>query len=182
MSDEHIFLRNVRCSFPHLFKAPIIDGEEGSCGVVLLLEPGDDHTTDLQAQIKALSTAKHKRVLPADKVCMRPGADKRVEYGDLMAVSANVKKGRTPLVLGAGRTVVTGESQCAIYPGCRVTAKIRLWSQDNKFGKRINAELIAIQFVGDDEPLDDSYVSQEDAMAGFDESEEAAKEDEFFDL
>mgnify|MGYP000026454985 CR=1 FL=1 len=167
MSEDHIMLKNVRCSFPHLFKFPEINGDIGSCGIILLIEREDPRLIALRADIEALSVSKHKIVLPDDKLCLREGKHKRAEYGDLMAISTNSKKGEYPRVVGPGRTVITDASQCAIYPGCRVHAKFSLWAQNNSWGRRINAELIAVQFAGDDEPLSDTYVSEEDALAGF---------------
>jgi hypothetical protein len=41
------------------------------------------------------------------------------------------------------------ESDNKVYAGCVVNATVRLWAQDNNYGKRINAQLRAIQFVKD---------------------------------
>lgn len=38
-----------------------------------------------------------------------------------------------------------------MYGGCRVNAAIKPWPQDNKHGRGIRCELIAIQFAADDE-------------------------------
>jgi hypothetical protein len=35
------------------------------------------------------------------------------------------------------------------YSGCYVNGTITLWSQDNQYGKRVNANLRAVQFVKD---------------------------------
>ena len=37
----------------------------------------------------------------------------------------------------------------APYAGCIVDASIQFWAQDNKFGKRINANLVTVRFVKD---------------------------------
>lgn len=178
MSD-HIFISRARVSYPHLYKQPLINGELGKCGATLLLEPGHAALAKIEAEIKRLQLEKFKGMaLPSSKLCLRSGADRmKPEYGAAMGVSANVKDGRRPLVLaGDGRTKIESEADCKIYAGCYVNAKIALWAQDNKFGKRINAELIAIQFAGDGEPLDDSYVSDDEAMAGFGASQELVDE------
>jgi hypothetical protein len=36
-----------------------------------------------------------------------------------------------------------------VYAGCYVLAHIVLWAQDNKWGKRINANITGVQFVGE---------------------------------
>ena len=168
-TDQHIMLRGVRVSFPHLFKLPTINNEEGSCGAVLMLDQSGPNVARIENDIREISIAKWKREIPSDKRALRAGEDKgRPEYDGYMVISANCKAGKFPLVVDASGTgFVSDESQCAIYPGCYVDAKIRLWAQDNKFGKRVNAELIAIRFSADGDALDDSYVSAEDAIAGF---------------
>ncbi|MBO6507328.1 MAG: DUF2815 family protein [Roseibium sp.] len=172
-NDDMIMLKDVRVSFPHLFTPPTINGEEGSCGAVLMLEP-KRHSGDIGAiedGIAELERAKFKgRKLPSDKKCLREGVDKgRPEYDGYMVVSANCRD--TPIVIGTdGRSVVKDEKESKIYAGCYVNAKIRLWAQDNQYGKRANAELVAIQFCRDGEPLDGTYVSVDDAIDGFDDA------------
>lgn len=169
--SEFIMIKNARVSFPHLFTKPIINGDEGKCGATLMLEPAEHKNTiaaiksEMQSLIK--DRLKGKR-LSSDKLCLRDGADKgRDEYEGYIVLSANSKT--RPVVLSSnGRDIVTDEDDCAIYAGCYVNAKVRLWAQDNKYGKRINSELVAIQFAADGESLDDSHVSVGDAMEGFD--------------
>ena len=43
------------------------------------------------------------------------------------------------------------EEDDVVYGGVIVNVLIRPWAQDNKFGKRINANLVAVQFVRDGE-------------------------------
>ena len=58
-----------------------------------------------------------------------------------------------PLV--AEGKVVAGVTKSAIeqliYDGCRVNAKIEIWAQDNKFGRRINCSLLGVMFAGEGE-------------------------------
>jgi hypothetical protein len=37
-----------------------------------------------------------------------------------------------------------------MYGGCRVNAAVKPWPQDNKHGRGIRCDLIAVQFAGDD--------------------------------
>jgi hypothetical protein len=46
-----------------------------------------------------------------------------------------------------------------VYSGCYVNATIELWPQDNKFGKRINASLMGVQFARDGQRLSGGGVS-----------------------
>lgn len=174
--DRMYFLRNVRCSFPHLFERPIINGNEGKCGAVLMLSEKD---TEHMKMAKALhgmieqvikTEAKGSRI-PPDRRCLRRGSDgTRAEYDGYWTVNANHKT--RPLVVDAdGSSVITSQEACPIYAGCFVNAKINIWYQNNQWGKRVNAGLVAIQFVGEGEPLDGSYIQPSEAVKGFDATE-----------
>ncbi|PHS06391.1 MAG: hypothetical protein COA78_14335 [Blastopirellula sp.] len=168
--DGFIMINSARVSFPHLFTRPTINGEEGKCGAALMLDLRTHKTAikEIEDDIETLAAERFKKhKLPSDKRCLRDGDDKgRAEYEGFMILSANSKD--RPVVIDAkGPGVITNEADSSIYAGCYVNVKIGLWAQDNKYGKRINAELVAIQFAGDGEALDGSYVSVDDAMSGF---------------
>lgn len=58
-------------------------------------------------------------------------------------------RGKTrPLCLNRDKTPVA-EQDGVIYAGCYVNASVELWTQDNKWGKRINASLRGVHFVRD---------------------------------
>lgn len=50
-----------------------------------------------------------------------------------------VDRDRKPLIAADGR----------IYSGCYVNAQVEVWAQDNSFGKRINTQLLGVQFSRD---------------------------------
>ena len=169
MSD-FIMLKNVRVSFPALFERPIINGEPGKCGATLMLDrkSDTDQIKNLKAAIVEMCKEKFKgRMLPPEKICLRTGEDKgRDEYNGYDVLTAS-NKDKPAVISNDGRSIVTDSQQSSIYSGCYVNAKVRLWAQNNKFGKRINCELIAIQFAGEGESLDNSKVTAKTAMDGF---------------
>lgn len=86
---------------------------------------------------------------PADGVkfqCLVDGNTKSYDgYAGMWSLATHNKN--RPLIGNAsGGVVVEGESQ-APYSGCYVQGKITLWTQDNEFGKRINASLRSVQFL-----------------------------------
>lgn len=174
-TDDIFMIRGARVSFPHLFKRPIIRGEEGKCGATLMLDP-KKHASDiaaLQTHMKTLIRDNLRGAkLPSDKLCLRDGANTtRPEYDGYMVLSAS-NRGRPFVLTNDGRGVIEDEEKSSIYGGCRVDAKVRLWAQNNQYGKRINAELVAIKFAGDDEPLDGSYMPADEAISGFETDED----------
>lgn len=163
MSDNNITvkLRNVRLSFPALFEARAMDGGTPKFSASFLLNKKTD-----AAQIKAIQAAiethlktKNKGAkLPSNKICLRDGSEKEFDgYGEeVMYVSAS--NARRPLVVDLQGTPLAAEDGKP-YAGCYVNANIDVWWQDNKFGKRVNAQLRSVQFVKDGEafgaaPLD----------------------------
>lgn len=164
-------LKNARVSFPHLFEKPLINGDEGKCGAVLMLDPksNKNEIAAINDAIEALLTEKNKgKKIPAEKLCLRDGEEKgREEYEGYMVLSANSKS--KPIVLGKQREVIKDPDDCEIYAGCYVNAKVSLWFQNNQYGKRVNCELIAIQFAKDGDALDGGRVSVDEAVDGFDD-------------
>jgi hypothetical protein len=151
-----ITLLNVRLSYPHLFKPQVPDGgdpkAEPKYSASFILDKKAHAVTikTLEAAIEELIKDKKLRVDP-DKRCLKDGAWKPDTYGpEVMFInSSNTKR---PTVVDRGKRPVT-EDDNVIYGGCYVNAVIRLWAQDNKFGRRINASLEVVQFVKDGEPF-----------------------------
>lgn len=170
-------IQNARVSFPHLFTP----SQMGAYGAQLMLDPSDHK--DLLAELKATVNQMIKDdlkgfKLPPEKICLRENGNGRPEYDGLWVLSANQK----PLVLdGSGRNVITDEAECNIYAGCYVNAKVDVWVQNNQHGKRINCKLLAIQFAGDGEPLDGTYVPPTVAMEGFGTVAGGSAADSFLD-
>lgn len=62
-----------------------------------------------------------------------------------------------------------GRDNGVIYGGCWANILIRPWWMNNNWGKKVNAGLVAIQFLRDDEPFGQGRVAEEDIDATFDE-------------
>lgn len=69
----------------------------------------------------------------------------------------------------AGRPVAPGEKEFP-YSGSYGNVNFTLWTQDNKYGKRINGNLIAIQFVKDGSAFGRGPVSVDDEFEPLPES------------
>lgn len=169
---KHIIIKEARCSFPRLYSAEVRDGDTFGPGVALVLE-SVKHSAIL-AEIKAEMRAaianepKLKKSPPTgEKLCLRPPDRDELKYkDDNLVIKAN--NSRPPIVLHPdGRTIMT-EATNLIYSGCYINAKIEIWGQANKYGRRVNAKLIAVQYVPKAaESFDGSYVSPEEAVEGF---------------
>lgn len=150
----NIKLKNVRLSFPSLFRKAVFNGEETKYEGTFLLNKTEHAETikSIEAEIASM-LKEHKAKLSADKICFKDGDNIEYDgYADCMTIKASSAK--RPLVIGKDKTPLT-EDDNVIYSGCYVNAIISLWWQDNSYGKRVNASLEAVQFHKDGQPFGD---------------------------
>lgn len=157
-------LENVRLSFPHLFSARAAEeGQEPKFSATFLMD-SEKHKTLIEKIEKTIErlALDHWKKKMGFKSCLRDGNEKAEldGYGDgVMFITASRKT--RPVVVNRDVTPIT-EEDGIIYAGAWVNATVRLWVQDNKFGKRVNAELRAVQFVKDGESFGAGKVNAEE--------------------
>ena len=154
-----IKLNAVRLSFPQLFEAKTVNGEgKPAFSAAFLISPKDPQIAMINTAITTVAAEKWgakadailKTIRAADKTCLHSG-DLKSNYDGfegMMYISARnplkpsvVDTNKTPLVAEDGRP----------YAGCYVNAVLELWTQDNNYGKRVNATLMGVQFFKDGE-------------------------------
>jgi hypothetical protein len=165
-----IKLNNVRLSFPALFTAKAMPNPDGSLGkakfgaVFLLSKKANlSDITKVKAAIEYVikEDGKGKRP-PLGKTCLRDGSEKPDTDGygeEVMFISASTDK--RPGVVDRNLSPLV-EQDGKPYAGCYVNATVRLWYQDNKFGKRVNASLRNVQFVKDGEPFGEKITAADE--------------------
>ena len=145
---QKIKLSSVRLSFPSLFKRAVFDGQEGKYQATFILDKKNVATKlVIDNVIKQLLTENKIKVQP-HMMAIKDGVETSPEFNDYWLIKAS--SNRRPTVIGKDKAPLTEEDN-TIYAGCYVNAIITLWVQDNKFGKRINANLMGVQFVKDGE-------------------------------
>lgn len=150
--DSTILIKNVRASYLHIFKAWSMNpGEKAKFSGKFLLSKAT-HKAEIQAlaqNLIKLSMENLKQKLPSDKLFLRDGdASGKPEQEGHFVISASEDK--KPNTINKDRSDVT-EDMDILYSGCYVNVLIRPWVQSNSFGKRINANLLAVQFVREGE-------------------------------
>lgn len=159
-------LTNVRGAFLKLFDAEQVNGEgEARYGAAFVIDPKNTALVkELDAAMVALAKEQWKdkaagtlqTLISAGRVAFlhRPKANQAGEvydgFEDMFHLNASrrISQGR-PLVLDVdGKTPLVAEDGKP-YSGCYVNATVDLWAQDNKWGKRINATLLGVQFLRD---------------------------------
>ena len=101
---------------------------------------------------------------PGLQLCIEDGNTKTYDgYKDRIVLrSANknppvvIDQGKNELRIGAN-----GQEPKIPYAGGYVVGIITLWAQDNNFGKRVNANLLAVQWVKDGTPFGPGSVDVE---------------------
>ncbi len=176
-------LTNVRLAFPALFEAKTVNGEgDPKFGASLLIDPSAKVLIkSINEAIDAVATEKwgakaagHLALMrKTDKVALHDG-DLKAQYAGfagMLYVSANsaarpivLDKDKSPLVAADGKP----------YGGCYVNATVELWAQDNKYGKRVNAQLLGVQFFADGDSFGGGAVGNAD---DFDDLAVGADED-----
>ncbi len=178
-NDGSIRIDNVRASYPHVgkpYKGEDADPDDkGKFGIVGLMskkthKPVLDHLVKMMNDIL---TEKNKGAkIPADKKFVRNGDESgKPGYDDCWSVHASESK--RPSVRGRRKEVLTpDEAEQVIYGGCYVNILIRPWWQDHKkFGKRVNANFLAVQFRADGDPFGEGRISEDEIDNTFDEQD-----------
>lgn len=151
--DGCILIKNVRLSYPHLFKAwaKNPDKETPKYSGRFLMDK-KTHAADIKslgAHISKLMQEHFKGRIPAAMLFMRDGAGSaKPEQEESWLIAAS--ESRRPDVINRDKSRLNEEDDI-VYAGCFVNVLIRPWAQANIHGKRLNANLLAVQFVRDGE-------------------------------
>jgi len=170
---SNIVLRNVRLSFPAIWKPKAAQGGGTLKFSASLLLDKATNAKDIAA-VKAAMTEVGKAKWPTGipkgcTPCLKEGNSKDYDGYDDSNMFVSASSDKRPVIVDTDPTVALVEEDGKPYAGCVINASIRLWAQDNQFGKRINAQLTGIQFVEDGEAFGDAPLNPVDvfgAVAG----------------
>lgn len=189
-SDGTISLYMVRASYPHVLTKYKGDGDDESkakFSIVCLMPKKKSYRAAREMVIDRINELmKENKVknLKADNKFLRDGdLAAREEYEGMWTINASESKKvavrhkvRDPKT-GKPKVLKAGVDDDVIYPGCWVNIVIRPWFQNNKYGKKVNAGLVAVQFAKDDEPFGQTRISEDEVDEDFDDYAEDADDD-----
>lgn len=152
--DGTILIKNVRGSYLHLFEPWGMEGDKKKSYSGKFLLDKTTHGAEIKAlgqHIVKMCVDTFKTKLATDKLFLRDGDESgKPEQEGNWVVSASDSKTR-PNVIDRDKSPIV-ESDDKVYSGCYVNVLIRPWVQNHaQYGKRINANLLAVQFVKDGE-------------------------------
>lgn len=143
-------LQNVRLSFPSLFNKAKFNDQETKFEATFLLHKDEqaDLIAKIEAQLDAVAKDHFKGKIPKGlKLCLADGDEKDYDgYENHMSLKAASNK--RPTIIDRDKTPLA-EDDGVVYAGCYVNAIVDFWVQDNSWGKRINSNLLGVQFFKD---------------------------------
>ncbi len=157
-ASDPILLKNVRLSFPHLFKARAAnENAEAKYSAVLLINPKENQ--DALKEIKKAIITVAEEEWGEDwqdknlKLPVRDGNEKKQYDGYPGMKFITAKSNQRPVCLRQDKSAVV-EDDNLFYPGCRVNASVHAFSWSHPTGgKGVSFSLRGVQFVRDDENL-----------------------------
>ena len=177
-------LKNVRLSFPAVFKPQAYGDGNPAYGAKLIVEPNSANVEAIRKTIR--EAAKTQWGDKADAIVKQLTEDKKSAWvegphrnkdGDVydgfegnFFLSTRSEKLR-PTALGRDKQPVT-EADNVIYGGCYVDASVDIYMQDSpKWGRRINAVLRGVRFVRDGDAFGGSSAASADEFEDLDDED-----------
>ena len=205
-SDGTILVKNVRASYPALFNPKENTSDDGTvtasyqCVGLMPKATHDEAKKLIVGYMNELLKDKGEKgkplKLPADRKFIKDGDPKdeddvgKPENEGMWVVSTRETK--KPALLDNRKDPKTGKKRRLtdadkdrIYGGCYINMLIRPWFQSNKYGKRLNAGLAAVQFLRDGEAFGQGRISEEtidDRFGGMEDEEEEVSDIDVDDL
>lgn len=159
VTSRKIKLENVRLSFPNLFKPEAFQaGQDPKYQATFLFDPSDKKHAAKMKEIKEVAKeilveayGAEDKIPKGIKLCLKDNEKEEKAYdgyeGMWFLPSNNTTR---PTVVDRDLTPLT-EEDGRPYAGSFVNASITLWVQDNQYGKRVNANVRAVQMFRDGE-------------------------------
>lgn len=175
----------VIASYPHLAEPKAgEDGGEAKFSITALLDK-EDHAgvIDLMRDACRRMMADKKIKVASDKLFIKDGDkyfEEKEECANRYVVTAR-EKTRPTLRDAAGKKldpkIDMDDIKQMFYGGCIVSILINPWLQDNKYGKRINANLRAVRFMEDGTPFGEGRIDDDEAWDDIEEGGEDFDDD-----
>lgn len=170
--DGTIVIRNVRASYPHVdkpYKGKDQTGEPSYSITGLMPKATHGDAKDaLRDMIRTMLAEKKLKDISADRKFLRDGdmTAKETDAGNWIVAT---RESKPPILRDEkNQTVQAVDAGRKFYGGCYVDILLRPWFQDNSYGKRVNANLLAVQFKRDGEAFGEGRITEDDADDVFD--------------
>ncbi len=175
---EIIMLQNVRLSFPQLIEPRKVSTDPNATpkfSADFIMAPNDPGFAAFWTEVNKIALEKWKehtqavmQIIASDRKlrCYGQGSE-RIDsktfkpyngYDGMVYITASRPGDQPPQMIQADGTPVDAGNTMAyqamarkLYGGCYVNAAVRPWAQENKHGRGIRCDLIAVQFAREGE-------------------------------
>ena len=177
--SEIIMLTNTRLSFPQLVEPKaFMEGGTKKYSADLIIDPASDDWKKVMAQVMKVAQEKWNdqaqqilQFVQSDRKlrCYGMGQEKvnsktlQVYEGYMGMAYLTTSNANMPQMIETSGKAVDPTNTMAyqalarkLYGGARVNAAVKIWPQQNQFGRGIRCELVALQFSKDDTPFGDA--------------------------
>lgn len=196
-SDGKIYIKDVRCSYPHLDKPwamdPTADPKYSIMGLIPKTADYRESVEALQKYLANFLAEKRLQPIPKNRMFLRDGDDTgKKEMAGHWTVSASERD--PPILRGryldrtTGKIEIVSPADAAkvYYGGCWVSLMLEAWHQNHQVGgRRLNANLRAVQFLRNDTPFGRGRISDDevdDVFEAVPDDEGGFEKDAPFDL
>ncbi|MFL6728081.1 MAG: ssDNA-binding protein [Sphingomicrobium sp.] len=156
VTGERLIIPEARLAFFDGFEAKSVDGGEAKFGSTFIIAPSSPAIALVRAEEERLAKLAWGDKAGAILEMIRAGNNQALKPGALKAkfdgfqgnlfIAAHSKV-RPTIVDRKGVTITAKDG--VMYSGCYALAHISLWTQDNQYGQKINANLLGLQFLRD---------------------------------
>jgi hypothetical protein len=169
--DGCIRVDGVIASYPHLDKPWKKNEKDKEKFSITGLAPKETHDEAKKLMVEVINSllagAKMGKIGAEHKFCRNGDGEDgplKPETEGMWIIKASENPDRPPKVRDERTKIMTpSEILKRIYAGCVINILIRPWAQNNDFGKKINANLIAVQFVRDGTRIGEAAIDDDDA-------------------
>jgi len=157
VTGERLVIPEARLAFADaIFDKKSVSGGEPQFGCTLIVAPTSEAVklvTDEEDRLAGLAwkdkaKAMLQMIRAANGQALKPGALKMKFDGFQGNYFISVNSKVRPTIVDRNGAPLT-PSDGKPYSGCYVLAHISLWTQDNQYGQKINANLLGLQFLRD---------------------------------
>lgn len=187
MARKSVFLKDVRLSYPNLFKKSAFGDDDSklSYSAMFVFEKGSDTHKEVLATLKGLlkeefgdeAKSVWEKLTRQNRTIIHDGEEMegKAGFSDEVAYLAAYNYEVRPLVVDRKRNPIA-EEDGIIYPGCYGNASIQFYTWKNQKGKGLGCELKGFQFVRDGERLGGATPASVDDFPDLDEEEDAGSD------
>lgn len=154
-----VVIKRGRLAFAQIWEPKSFNGAgEPRCSASIILDPvaQKGEVDKVVAAIQAVATEKWgakagdvlKTLKAKGDICLHPGETKSEYDGFEGMVYVSAANKARPAVVDRDKSPLT-QQDGRPYSGCYCDFSIDIWPQDNQYGKRVNAKLLAIRFYED---------------------------------